>query len=116
MGFKHKYNRDWITSVFKQKDKLCNPWNNLAIDHLYRVQENDKAVLGHINFYENTEEITAKKGQVTLDQPLELDMRQKSPRLGLFQHPPALYELMVFVMFKFSSLQPQLELLLSGNV
>ena len=26
--------------------------NNLAVDHLYRVQENDKAVLGHINFYQ----------------------------------------------------------------
>ena len=58
-----------------------------------------------------------KKGQVTLDQPLEFDMRQKSPRLGLFEHsPPPLYELMVFVMFIFSSLQPQLELLLSGNI
>lgn len=28
--------------------------NNLAVDHLYRVQEmtNNVAVLGHINFYE----------------------------------------------------------------
>ena len=25
--------------------------NNLAVDHLYRLQENDKAVLKHINYF-----------------------------------------------------------------
>lgn len=58
--------------------------NNLAVDHLYRVQENDKAVFLWI-----TEEITAKKGQVTLDQPLEFDMRPEITSFGSFSHPPS---------------------------
>ena len=59
-----------------------------------------------------------KKGQATLDQPLEFDMRPEVTSFRSFStHPPTpFYELMGFVIFKFSSLQPQLELLLSGNI
>ena len=54
---------------------------------------------------------------MTLDQPLEFDMRPEVTSFRSFSTPhPPLYELMVFVMFKFLSLQPQLELLLSGNI